>query len=164
MVVHMQHDVNIRTAIADIDDPIGGNAQALPEFLQYRNLAAAGGHAPDGTNFAGASVEFEFGTVNALRRHDAVECRNDDFARRCGYHEKRKTIPFGAALHEVHQRGNRTLEADAAPRLHQMLAAHAAKFRIVTNQVRKLAALLHQIAARKPGHSLLESGYSQQFA
>jgi hypothetical protein len=72
-VGRLQHDVNIRTAIADIDDPIGGNAQSLPELLQYRNLAVAGGHALDGTNFAGASVEFEFGAVNAFGRYDAVE-------------------------------------------------------------------------------------------
>src|SRR6202035_1966015 len=81
MVIYMQHDVNIGTAIADIDHPIGGNTQSTLEFLHYRDLAIAGGHALDGTNFAGASVELEFGAVNAFRRHDAVERGNDDFAR-----------------------------------------------------------------------------------
>jgi hypothetical protein len=38
-----------------------------------------------------------------------------------------------------------------------MLAANAAKFRIVANQIGELAALLHEIAARKPRHALFES-------
>src|ERR1700690_1794598 len=74
------------------------------------------------------------------------------------------TISRGAAVQEVDQCRNRTLEANATPGLHQMFRTNAAKFRIVADQIGQLAALLHEIAVGKPGDTVLKSGYAQQLA
>ena len=56
------------------------------------------------------------------------------------------------------------LQPDALAGFHQMLPAHAAEFRIVQNQVRELASLLHEPRARHPRDLFLEAGQSQHFA
>jgi hypothetical protein len=45
-----------------------------------------------------------------------------------------------------------------------MLPPHASKFGVVANEVGKLPALLHQVAARKTLDFLLKAPNSQQFA
>jgi hypothetical protein len=45
-----------------------------------------------------------------------------------------------------------------------MFATDAAKFRIVTDQIGQLAALLHEIAPGKACNTILKSGYAQQLA
>jgi hypothetical protein len=69
-----------------------------------------------------------------------------------------------ASIQEVDQRRNCTLEPDAPSSFDEMLDADAAKFRIMTDQVGQLAALLHQIAVRQACDAILEAAYPQQFA
>src|ERR1700733_4029211 len=67
-------------------------------------------------------------------------------------------------LQEIHQRRNGALEPHAPPGFEQVLAANAAEFRIVPNQIGQLATLLNQIGTSESGNALLKSGYSEQFA
>ncbi len=43
----------------------------------------------------------------------------------------------------------------------QMLSTHAAKFRIVADQIGKLSSLLYEVASRQSGDALLESRYTE---
>ena len=45
-----------------------------------------------------------------------------------------------------------------------MFATNAAEFRVVPDQIGQFAALLHEIATGKAGHTVLKSGYAQQLA
>ena len=73
-------------------------------------------------------------------------------------------MSFDASLEEVEQRGNVAAQPHATARLFEVLAPHAAKLRIVPNEVRQLAALLHEVAARKPVDLLLEPRRADQLA
>src|SRR5208283_2495658 len=163
-IIDVQHDMNVRTAVADVDHAIRSDAQSLLELLDDRDLAVAGGHALDGADFARAGVEFQFGSINVLGRHYAGQSRSHDLPGRGGYHEEGKTIALGAEAQKFDQRRNRALEANAAPGLHQMFTTNAAELRIVPDQIGQLAALLYEIAARKAGDAVLEAGYSEQLA
>ena len=134
------------------------------ELLDHRDFAVAGGDALDCTNFARTGIKFQFGAVDMFCGYHAGQRRGDDFARSGGYHEKGKPIAFRASLHEFNQRGNRTLETNATARLHEVFPANAAKFRIVTNQIGELAALLYQIAPCKARNAVFKTRYSQQLA
>src|SRR5258708_11934338 len=164
MVVDMQHHVNVGTTVADIDHTIGCDAQSMLELLDYRNLAVAGGHALARTNFLRIGVEFQLGAVDVFGRYYSGKRRDDDFARSCRYYKKREPIPFRAALHEVDERRNRALEADTTASLDKMFTPYAAKFRIVTDQIGQLAALLHEIAPGKACNTILKSRYPPQLA
>ena len=71
MVVYMQHHMNVGTAIADIDHAIGCNTQTLLKLLDHCDLAVAGGHAPDCTDFPRTGVELELRAVDVFRRYHA---------------------------------------------------------------------------------------------
>ena len=68
------------------------------------------------------------------------------------------------AIQELDQRRNVVAQPDPPAGLHQMLAAHAAEFRVVTNQVGQLAPLLHQVAAGQAIDLLLEPRRAQNLA
>ena len=66
-------------------------------------------------------------------------------------------MPVEAALEEVDERRDVAAQPHAPAGLLEVLAPHAAKLRVVANQVGELAALLHEVAAREPVDLLLES-------
>jgi hypothetical protein len=45
-----------------------------------------------------------------------------------------------------------------------MFDTNAAKLRVVTDQICKLATLLHQVATGQAGNTILKFGYAQQLA
>ena len=55
-------------------------------------------------------------------------------------------------------------QPDAAARLDQVLAAHAAELRVVPDQVGQLAALLDEVAGREARDLLFEARHAEQLA
>jgi hypothetical protein len=68
------------------------------------------------------------------------------------------------ACEDVDERRDVAAKTDAAAGLLEMLAAHAAELRIVPDEIRELAPLLYQIAAREAVHLLLERRRAKQLA
>ena len=73
-------------------------------------------------------------------------------------------MPVDAAVEKTDQRRDVAAEPYAAARLFEVLATHAAKLRVVTNEVGQLAALLHEVAAGKPADLLLEARGADELA
>ena len=96
--------------------------------------------------------------------HGALERRLHHFLRRRRDHEERELEPVEAALEKVHERGDVAAQPDAPAGFDEVLAAHAPELRIVANQVRQLAALLHEVARRQPLDLLLEIRDPEQLA
>ena len=125
-----------------------GNPEASAEARKVNavvTIKATGCHDPAMARVTATAI----GMVDGQRR-------DDDFARRCGYHKKRKANPIETTLQEVNQRLDRALEPNAAPSLDEMLMSHTAEFRVVPNEICQFPALLHKIAARKARDSILK--------
>src|SRR6185295_13679827 len=76
-VVYMVHDVNVRAAVAHIDDAIGHDAQALLQLFQHSDLAIASRHATNLSDRTRMWVVVELRPVNVIGRDDASQCRYD---------------------------------------------------------------------------------------
>ena len=73
-------------------------------------------------------------------------------------------MPVDAAVEQVHERRYVAAQAHAAAGLLEVLAPDAPEFRVVTNQVRQLAALLDQVAPCQSVDLFLETGGADQLA
>ena len=85
----------------------------------------------------------------------------------CGAAEMTKNENRAAvepSLEELHERRNVAAQTDAAAGLFEVLAANAAKLRIVPNQVGELASLLDQVRRGQPLDLPLEVRRTDQFA
>ncbi len=65
---------------------------------------------------------------------------------------------------QFQQQRNIGFQPDAFAHLDEVLAAHAAEFRIVQQKVRELAALLYQVDVRQSGDTLAETRNTQKVA
>ncbi len=74
----MQHDVDVGTAVATIDDVVRADLGTGLELVENKNFSVTRGGASDGLNLAAAFV-LEFRSVNVVRRNDPLERRLDDF-------------------------------------------------------------------------------------
>src|SRR5690606_27828908 len=120
--------------------------------------------AVDRTDFAAVRVVVELRREDVFRRHDALERGDHDFARRGGYDVERERDAVDAALEEVDEGAQSTLETHALAGFGEVFATHAAVFGIVTDQVGELTALLHQVAAGEAGDLLFEAANAEQLA
>ena len=73
-------------------------------------------------------------------------------------------MAIDAVPQDLHQPADVGLQADPASHLHEVLAAHLAVLGVVEQQVRELAALLHQVDAGEALHFLLEAVRPEQLA
>ena len=72
--------------------------------------------------------------------------------------------PSTPRVEKIDQRRDVAAEPHAATGLFEVLTTHAAKLRIVTNEVGQLAALLHEVAAGKPADFFLEARGANELA
>src|SRR5205814_9156244 len=79
-------------------------------------------------------------------------------------HEEREAMVFQPAVQQLHQQRDVLAQPHAAPRLHEVLAAHAPELRVVANEVGQLSALLHEVARGEAGDLLLERGGADDLA
>jgi len=77
MVVDVQHDMDVRAAIADADHTIRSNPEALAELFDHGHLAVTGRRRLDRPHLSKARGEVELGAVDLLRREDAGEGGGD---------------------------------------------------------------------------------------
>src|SRR5207247_619928 len=97
-------------------------------------------------------------------RYRAGERRLDQLFRRCRNDEEGKAVPVESAIEEIDERSNILAEADPASRFNQVLAPNHAEFRVVTDQVRQLSALLNEIARAEPVDFLAKVRDANQIA
>src|SRR5579871_4928343 len=154
--------MHVGTPIPYINDPITGDPQTLAELLEYRHLSVACRHPCDRPDLARPAVVLEFRAVDPLAPHDALERRHHDLPRCGGDHAKVKRTALDSPLQEIDELRYRALETYTPPRCDEMLPPYTAKIWVVPDQVRKLAPLLHEIAAREPLHLLLEGLHSEE--
>ena len=65
-VVHVQHDVHVGAAVADVDRAVGRDTQACLQLFDDRDLAVARRHADDRLHFARVRVVFELGSEDVI--------------------------------------------------------------------------------------------------
>ena len=66
--------------------------------------------------------------------------------------------PRGRAARNADSAGDAALQTDPPASLDQVFVTHAAKLRVVPNEIGQLAALLDEVGQRQPRHLLLELG------
>src|SRR5439155_17256610 len=149
-VVYMEHHVNVRTAITDVDRSFRRRPKCPLKFLDHCHLTVTCRHATDRSHFARIRVVVEFGSEDMVSGNDASQRRLNQFLRRRRNDEERKPIAVEPPVEEVHQHWDVTAQAYALPRFHQVPLSNAAKLRIVANQVREFATLLNKTDGGKP--------------
>ena len=107
-------------------------------------------------------IVVELRAENVLRRHDALERRHHHLAR-CGRdHVEREAVAPDATPQEIDERTQPVLETHAFAGFDEVLAADAAEFGVVADQVGELTTLLYQVAAREARDLVLEVGDAEQ--
>ena len=93
-----------------------------------------------------------------------LQRRLDDFLRCGGNDEELEAVAVDALGEALGEQIDVRLQPDATADLHEVLAPHAAVLGIVQQQIRQLAALLHQVEARQTGDLLDEARRPEQLA
>jgi hypothetical protein len=156
--------MHIRAAIADVNRAVRREAQRGFQLLDDSDLPVPRRHTRDGLNFAGRRVVLELGAVDVIGRHHTRQGRLDDFARRRRNDEKRKPVVVEPSVQEVDESRDVFSETHPPTGFNQMFLTNAPEFRVVTNQVRELTALLDQVGPGEPVDFFLEPGDSNQLA
>ena len=120
--VDVQHHVDVRAAVADVDDAVARDAQGALQLAEHRDLAEAGGAAGDAADLAGVGVVVEPGAVDALGRHDALERRLDHFLGRGRDDVEDALEAVDAGAEDAGQDVDVVLQPDAAADLDEVLA------------------------------------------
>src|SRR6185503_5783310 len=124
------------------------NPETRLELLDDRHLSVSGGNANDRPHLTGVRVVIEFRAKDVVGRDDAGKGRLDDFTRCRRDDEKRELTAVDPLVEKLQERRNVVAQPHTAASLFQMLATDAPEFRIVPQEIRKLASLLHQVASR----------------
>ena len=102
----MQHDVDVRTAVPDIDDAVLADCEFLPQMVEDCDLAVSSPQAYYVADFA-MLVIGEPAREDVVRRYDAFEGRFHDFLRSRGNDVGREVVPFEFAKKFNEQRNVR---------------------------------------------------------
>ena len=99
--VDVQHDVDVRTAVPDIDDVVLADCGFLPQMVEDCDLAVSGSQAFDVADFAVFVIGKPAGE-DVLRRYDAFQRRFHDFLRSRGNDVGCELVPlqFAKKLNE----------------------------------------------------------------
>src|SRR5690349_11540384 len=82
-MVDLEHHVNIRTAVADVNDAIARHAQGDAQCVYRGDLAVARGHSLDRFDLARVPGVAKPRADNVIRGDDSVERRAYDLLGRC---------------------------------------------------------------------------------
>src|SRR6476661_2283291 len=156
--------MDVRAPVADVDDALAGHAEAKAQIVERGDLAVARWDTQDRSDLAGRRVELEMRRDDPLWRNDPIECRIDHLLRRGGNDVEVEAIAVDAALEAIGEHVDVPLESNASSDVDQIIAAHAAKLRIVTEQIGELGSRLHEVQTRKSGNLLGEPGNAERFA
>src|SRR5207248_5095498 len=77
-MVHVQHDVDVRAAVADVNNPVRTDLKLRLEIVHEGDLSVSGVHADDGLDLPG-SVKDQLRTVDVIGRDDVLESRLEHF-------------------------------------------------------------------------------------
>ena len=163
-VVDVQHHVDVRAAIPDIDRSIRSDPELVLQLLDDGDLAVTGRHSFDGAHFTGVVVVLELGAKDVVWSNDPGERGLYDLAGRRRDDEERESMPVDAAFEQVHERRQVAPQTHATARFLEVLAPDAAELGVVANQIRELAALVDHVAARETVDLFLESRCADQLA
>ena len=125
------------------------DAQVCAKLLEYGDLAPARGSTNDRVHFARRFVVPETGSEDAIWRHNSFQGRLNNLLRRCGDHVEIKLVFFTKIVQNSCEQRDVMLQANSPAGLHEVLAAHAAKIRIMENQIAELRTLLNEVDVRK---------------
>src|SRR5579864_3120789 len=143
--------MNVRAAVANIDDAIRTDLQIGLQTVQGRYLAIPGSHVLNGRNLA-RRVITELRPKNVIRGNNVLERRLDHFHRGSGNHVELKPMSRDSLVQDAVQEVDVLLQADALAHFPQVFGTHAVvKLRIVQQQVSQFSSLLHEVEL---GHAL----------
>src|SRR5579864_8717004 len=143
--------MNVRAAVANIDDAIPTDLQIGLQTVQGRYLAIPGSHVLDGRNLT-RRVIAELRPENVIRGNNVLERRLNHFHRSRGNHVELEPMSRDSFVQDAMQEVDILLQANALAHFPQVLGTHAVvKLRIVQQQVGQLSPLLHEI---EPSHAL----------
>src|SRR5439155_12065548 len=94
--IHVQHDVHIRAAVADVYDPVVADEQAGTQFIEEGHLPVTGAYADDGLDFAARLIVPELRSKNVIVRNDSFERGLNHFLRSGGEHIEREPVTLDA--------------------------------------------------------------------
>jgi hypothetical protein len=93
--------------------------------------------------------------------YHAVKGGDYDVTWRGRNNKKRKLVSVCPTVHEIHQRRNRTFQANPPTGFDEMFPPYAAKFWVMSDQISEFTALLHEIASGKSRDAFFESRYTE---
>src|SRR2546425_12624617 len=155
--VDLQHHMNVRATVADVDRTVGADLKLRLKLLQNGDLPVSGRDLGDRADFARRGVKVELSTVDVLRGHEALQGRLDDRLRRGRNDVEREAMAVEAAVQYLDEPPNILLQANSLSRTDQMLSTNATEFGIVPQQVGQLGALLYKVDVRQTGDLLHEA-------
>src|SRR5271154_2152385 len=145
VLVDVHHDGEIGAAVAHVDDVVVADAEGRADFLEDGDFAPAGGGADDGLDLASGVVVLETRAEDVLRGNDAFEGRLDNLLRGGGDNVEMKVVALGKSVENACEKGDVVLEADALAGGNEVVAADAAEFGIVENEIAEFRALLDEV-------------------
>src|SRR5208337_3618170 len=125
------HNVNVGTAIADVDNMIGGNSKMCFELIEPLNFSVTGRGSDQTFNLARIGV-LELRAEGVILGHDPLQRRLDHLDRRRREHVKIKMEPVNPPVQYLVNLIDVLLEANTLAGLDQVVATDPRmEFRIV---------------------------------
>src|SRR5579872_1320198 len=121
--IHMQHDVHVGAAVADVDYVVGAELKLSLQLIEDRDLSISGGGTGDGFDLPGLSVT-ELGAVNVVAWNDTFKCRLDNFNRGCGEDVEVEVVAVDSGVEDLIEQSDVLFQADALADFVKMLASH----------------------------------------
>src|SRR5664280_2886716 len=143
--IHVEHDVDVGAAVANIDDAVRSGPKFLEQLIDDGDLAVSSRHLKDPFDFA-LLVVFKLRAVDMIGRDNALEGRADHFHRASRDHVEIEVVALNFLGKEAVERIDIGLQPDALARFIEMLAAHLrAELGVVQQQIGEFPPLLHQV-------------------
>src|SRR5208282_4640009 len=149
VLIDMHHHRNIGTAIAHVDDVVVADTEFGAALFKNGDFAPSCGSANDRFDFARGFVIAEARAENILRRHNSFERGLDNLLRSRGDHIEMEFVAFRKIGQRARKKSDVVLQSDALAGFYQVIAANAAEFRVVQNQIAEFRTLLDEVHLRK---------------
>src|SRR5439155_14330340 len=161
--VYMVHDVEIGTAITDVDGTVGSDLKVDFQLFQHCDFTVPGRRSQNAGNLAGRRFVAELRSENVLRRRNSFESGADHFPRSGRNHTKLEANTVPVSIEKFREQLYVVLQSDSPARFNKVLAPNTSKLRIMAQQVCQFRALMHQVGTGQARDLFLKPGNSQHF-
>src|SRR5579864_5638090 len=143
----MQHNVDVRTAVADIHQTTVTDSRATAQLFKHRNLAVTRRRANNGLNLACIRGIAKSRSMNVIFGNDAGQCRLNDFLWR-----RREYVTTEVEALQILKRPQEQLDVclqtNSRAHLDQVLLTNTAKLWVMEQEICELSTLLHKMNVR----------------